>query len=116
MSRHDDALYLRHIREALSKAMAWTVSSRQAFFEEEFRQSAVIRQLEIAGEAAGCLSEVFRQAHPMIAARELKALRNVLIHAYSDVDVETVWDVVQNDLPRLQHALEQMEQEPEIGD
>ncbi|MBX5466872.1 MAG: DUF86 domain-containing protein [Firmicutes bacterium] len=53
----------------------------------------MIGQLEIAGEAAGRLSEALRQAHPGIAARELKALRNVLIHACSDVELETVWDV-----------------------
>ncbi|MCY0879027.1 MAG: hypothetical protein OWU84_08820 [Firmicutes bacterium] len=60
-------MYLRHIREAIVKAMAWAGSSRQAFFEDEFRQSAVIRQLEIAREAAGRWSEAFRQAHPGIA-------------------------------------------------
>ncbi len=68
-------------------------------------QSAIIRQLEIAGEAAGRLSEEFRQSHPELEARRLKALRNVLIHGYADVDLETVWDVVRHDLPSLEKQL-----------
>ncbi|OLZ08665.1 DUF86 domain-containing protein [Sulfobacillus thermosulfidooxidans] len=117
MSHHQDELYLRHIREAITKAMAWAVS-REVFMSDEFRQSAVIRQLEIAGEAAGHLSQAFRHAHPAIEAREMKALRNVLIHSYADVDLETVWDIIQNDLPRLRDYLNQLdrEQDPELGE
>ncbi len=94
MSQHQDELYLGHIREAITKAMAWARVSREVFMSDEFRQSAVIRQLEIAGEAARRLSQAFRQAHPAIEVREMKALRNVLIHSYTDVDVETVWDII----------------------
>ena len=64
---------------------------------DEFAQSAIIRQLEIAGEAAGRLSEEFRQSHPELEARR--------IHGYADVDLETVWDVVRHDLPALQQQL-----------
>ncbi len=68
---------------------------------DEFRQSAVIRQLEIAGEAAGRLSETFREAHPAMEAREMKALRNVLIHGYADVDLHQVWVITQENVPAL---------------
>jgi len=88
------------------------------FMSDEFRQSAVIRQLEIAGEAAGRLSQAFRQAHPAIEAREMKALRNMLIHGYAHVDLETVWDIIQNDLPRLRDYLHHLghEQNPDVGE
>jgi uncharacterized protein with HEPN domain len=78
---------------------------REIFISDEFRQSAVIRQLEMAGEAAGRLSQAFRQAHPAIEAREMKALRNMLIHSYAQIDLGTVWDIIQNDLPRLRDYL-----------
>jgi uncharacterized protein with HEPN domain len=118
MSQHQDELYLRHIREAISKAMAWARVPQETFMTDEFRQSAVIRQLEIAGEAAGRLSQAFRQAHPTIEAREMKALRNVLIHSYADIDLETVWEIIQNDLPRLRDYLNQLDrnQATELGD
>lgn len=106
MSRHHDELYLSHIQNAIANAINWTSQVTQAeFMGDEFVQSAIIRQLEIAGEAAGRLSEAFRQAHPEIEARRLKALRNVLIHGYADVDIDTVWDIVTHDLPALQRQL-----------
>ena len=106
MSRHHDELYVRHIRDAIAKAIQWANRITQSeFMADEFTQSAIIRQLEIAGEAAGRLSEEFRQSHPELEARRLKALRNVLIHGYADVDLETVWDVVRHDLPALQKQL-----------
>lgn len=83
--------------------------TRAEFMTDEFTQSAIIRQLEIAGEAAGRLSEEFRQSHPELEARRLRALRNVLIHGYADVDLETVWDVVRHDLPALQQQLSREE-------
>ena len=106
MSRHHDELYVRHIRDAIAKAIQWANRITQSeFMADEFTQSAIIRQLEIAGEAAGRLSEEFRQSHPELEARRLRALRNVLIHGYADVDLETVWDVVRYDLPVIQNQL-----------
>ncbi|MDA8192689.1 MAG: DUF86 domain-containing protein [Thermaerobacter sp.] len=68
--------------------------------------------------AAGRLSEEFRQEHPAIEAREMKALRTVLIHGYADVDLDTVWDIIHHDLPRLKHYLDQLDRDrkPEFGD
>jgi len=106
MSRHHEDLYVRHIQAAITKAIQWANRiTRAEFMADEFTQSAIIRQLEIAGEAAGRLSEEFRQSHPELEARRLRALRNVLIHGYADVDLETVWDVVRHDLPALQQQL-----------
>lgn len=118
MSQHRDDLYLRHIDEAITKAMKWAQVSQQVFMTDELLQSAIIRQLEIAGEAAGRLSEAFRKDHPAIDAREMKALRNVLIHGYADVDLEMVWEIIQYDLPRLRDYLNQADwrQEGQQGD
>lgn len=118
MSRHHDEIYLHHIQQAISKTMEWAQVSREAFMNDDFLQSAVIRQLEIAGEAAGRLSEEFRQAHPAFGAKEMKALRNVLIHGYADVDLDTIWAIIHHDLPHMKHVLDQLDRnrEPESGD
>lgn len=103
MSRHHEDILLRHLQEAIEKAVTWSAGiSKAEFMDDELVQSAVIRQLEIAGEAAGRLSDEFRASHPEIEARRLKGLRNVLIHGYAAVDLETVWEVVTHDLPELQ--------------
>ncbi len=87
MSRHHEARYVPHIRDAIAKAIHWANRVTQTeFMDDEVIQSAIIRQLEIAGEAAGRLSEEFRQAHPEIEDRRLKALRNILIHGCAAVD------------------------------
>jgi uncharacterized protein with HEPN domain len=64
-------------------------------------QTAVIRWVEIIGEATRGLTEELRQAHPQVPWRQMVAMRNVLIHGYFDIDVDLVWSVAQNDLPKL---------------
>lgn len=65
-------------------------------------QSAVVRELEIVGEAARNLSEGFRKEHSEIAWADVIAMRNRLIHSYFDVDLNVVLEVAHDDLPRLE--------------
>ena len=69
-------------------------------------QSAVMRQLEIMGEATKRLSDGFREAHPGVPWRGLAGLRDVLIHAYDELDIEKVWQTVTRDVPALISKLE----------
>ena len=61
----------------------------------------MIRWVEIIGEAARGLTEELRQAHPEVPWRQMVAMRNVLMHGYFDIDVDLVWSVAENDLPKL---------------
>ena len=61
----------------------------------------MIRWVEIIGEATRGLTEELRQAHPEVPWRQMVAMRNVLIHGCFDIDVDLVWSVAQNDLPKL---------------
>jgi uncharacterized protein with HEPN domain len=72
------------------------------------RQAAVMRQLEIMGEAARRLSEETRQELSEIPWHQIIGMRNRLIHVYDDVDLAIVWDTVQNDLPPLIAQLEKI--------
>ena len=64
-------------------------------------QNAVVRELEIIGEATRSLPEEFRREHPDIEWGDIIAMRNRLVHAYFDVDLNVLWEVVHNDLPVL---------------
>ena len=64
-------------------------------------QNTVVRELEIIGEATRSLPEEFRREHPDIEWGDIIAMRNRLVHAYFDVDLNVVWEVGQNDLPIL---------------
>ncbi len=62
---------------------------------------ASLKALETIGEAASRISDTFRSAHPEIPWREIIGMRNRLIHAYFEVDIDKVWETIQDDLPPL---------------
>lgn len=87
--------------------------TRAMFDDNDLLQDGIIRQMEIIGEAASRLSEAFQGMHPTLDIRNMKGLRNVLIHGYADVDLDVVWDIAQQDIPVLQHQLAALTQEAE---
>lgn len=107
--KKDDTVYLKHMRDAIQRAerhltgVAW-----EQFRQSEIVQDAVIRQLEIIGEATRNISEDFRRAHPYVPWSQIIGLRNRLVHAYFAVDLTIVWEIVQIDLPPLKEQIERM--------
>ena len=80
--------------------------NRDQFAQNQLIQDAVLRNIELIGEAAARIPSDARLAHPEIAWREIVAMRNQLIHGYLGVDLDVVWDVVQVELPLLITQLE----------
>jgi uncharacterized protein with HEPN domain len=87
-----DAVYLRHVLDAVDKVANYTAVGRERFLEESMRHDAVIRQLEIIGEAVKGISPELRARNPEIPWQRLAGLRDVLIHRYARVDLDTVWE------------------------
>ena len=77
-----------------------------AFLASRLHQNAVIRSLEVIGEAANTLTPQCQAALPDISWREIIGLRHRLIHGYAEVQLDRVWTIVQNDLAPLIAALE----------
>ncbi len=100
-----DLVYLRHIMDSILKIESYISSGREAFMRESHWQDAVIRQLEIIGEATKKLSEDVRSQHTEIPWRRIAGMRDVLIHDYMGVDLEAVWEVTQKDLPGLKSKI-----------
>lgn len=100
MSR-DDALVLDIVLAAKDVQEFVQGLDWHAFEMSRLHQNAVIRSLEIIGEAAGKLSANFQAAHPAIPWRDIVNMRHRLIHAYSEVRLDVVWNVVVNETPRL---------------
>lgn len=104
----DESVYLKHILDAIEKIESYTTGGRKTFFQNTMVQDAVIRNLEIIGEAVRNLSLEFRRRHPEVPWRSITALRNVLIHEYFGVELEIVWRVVKRRLPSLKRYVEML--------
>ena len=104
----DATVYLRHVRDAIARIERYTAQGREVFFQDSMVQDAVIRNLEVIGEAVRSLPPEVKRQHPEIPWRSITALRNVLIHEYFGVDLEIVWRVVQRRLPNLKRHIGSM--------
>jgi uncharacterized protein with HEPN domain len=101
-----DRLYLKHILDAIEKVDSYTSVGRQTFITTSHWQDAVIRQLEIIGEATKRLSKQLCSRHPDIPWRRIAGLRDVLIHDYMGVDINAVWEITQKEGPVLKRRIE----------
>lgn len=110
-----DSAYLAHIRDSVDRVLAYTKDGRDAFFADSKTQDAVIRNLEIVGEAVKNLSAGFRDAHPEVPWRVMARMRDTLIHRYFGVKLDLVWGVVANDLPDLRPRLDEYIEKLEPG-
>ena len=98
----DDSLYLKHIRDAIIKIEAYTKKVNQKIFHNDtLVQDAVIRQIEIIGEATKRLSSKVRANNSEIPWDDIAGMRDKLIHDYFGVNADEVWLTVQRDIPAL---------------
>lgn len=105
----DPRLYLDDILEAIAKIQDYTTGFDYSRFAADGRtQDAVVRNLEIIGEAAGRLPEEVRAAAPEIEWRKIVGLRNVLAHEYFGVTLPMIWDVARNKLGPLEIACQRL--------
>jgi uncharacterized protein with HEPN domain len=108
-----DQLYLKHILDAIDKVDTYIAVGHEVFIASSHWQDAVIRQLEIIGEATKRLSKQFCSGHSDVPWRRIAGLRDVLIHDYMGVDINAVWEITQKNLPPLRLQIESILRELE---
>lgn len=101
--RRDHGLFLDDILDAIAKIRNYTTGLDYATFSKDVKtQDAVVRNLEIIGEAAGRLPDAVITQAPEIEWRKIVGLRNILAHEYFGVSIPVVWDIIQNKLDSLE--------------
>ncbi|MFH1149570.1 MAG: DUF86 domain-containing protein [Actinomycetota bacterium] len=94
------------IIEATEKIERYTAGlDHDAFVSDEKTIDSVARNLEIMGEAANRIPEPFKSVHPEVEWRRIVGLRNRIVHDYFDVDLEIIWEILQQELPALKKTL-----------
>ena len=102
----DYKLSLYDIKDAISKIEKFSKGlTLKKFQKNDLVADAVIRNLEVIGEAVKSVSDKIKKQYPDIEWKKISALRNILAHEYFGVDNEILWDIIVNKLPELKRAI-----------
>lgn len=111
MSKRQVKLYVEDINSAIKDIASFTKDlTFQKFKRNKLVIDAVVRNLEIIGEAAKNIPKEVKDRHPEIAWRKIESMRNRIIHEYFNVDLEIVWDTIQKDLPTLKDQIKNIKE------
>ena len=107
--KKEDSVYLRHIINAIEQIERYTRGmSENEFLSRPMVQDAVVRQIEIIGEAAGNISLEFQGLHPKLPWVKTIGIRSKILPEDFGVDTAVVWDAIQDDLPLLKQAIKKL--------
>lgn len=116
-----DQLLLSSIAENIKRVHEYTKRDRQRFLDSKMVQDAVLRNLQTLAESTQRLSDQAKATEPSVPWRQIAGFRNVLAHGYLSIDLEVVWNTVEQDLHGLSVAIERMARNaqrsgPELSD
>ncbi len=104
--KKDPLVFIKHIRDSINEIESFTKNvSKEKFMSNNEKQSAVIRQLEIIGEAVKNLPKDFTSKYKEIPWNKIAGMRDKIIHHYFGIDLVTVWNVIKKDLPVLKEEI-----------
>jgi uncharacterized protein with HEPN domain len=109
MSKRSTILLLKDMYESISVIETFLIDfTEDEFYSDRKTKDAVVRNLEIIGEASNQLNKKFKEENVHVLWREAGDLRNRMIHDYSGIDYIIVWEIIHDELPHLKQQLEEL--------
>ena len=107
--KRDIGLFIEDILNSIKNIEEFSKNlNKEKFSKDNLRQSAIIRQLEIIGEAVKNIPDSFRERYPKIDWKDIAGFRDVLSHAYFGVNLDRVWNIIKFDLPKLKDEIKKI--------
>lgn len=104
-----DQIYVEHMLECIERVERFAYQDRNTFMRSDLVQDAVVRNLQTLAESSQRLSDEVKNTRSHIDWRAIAGFRNILVHDYMGLDLESIWLVIENDLPALKDALNAMQ-------
>lgn len=102
MTEKEDVVFIRHILESIEAIEEFSKDlSLEGLYKNRLKKSAIIREIEIIGEAAKNISNDFTKKYPEIPWKNIIGTRDIIAHKYFGVNIEVVWKIVTQDIPQL---------------
>ncbi len=106
MNKKDHLIFLEHILESIKDIESYSKGiSKNRFFKDKQLQDAIVRRIEIIGEAVRNIPDDVKNKYATISWKEIVGTRDIFIHHYFGIDLEIVWSIVKNDLPDLKKKI-----------
>jgi len=104
--KKDPKIFIEHILESIARIEEYTkAKTKKEFLKSRQTQDAVIRRIEVIGEAVKNIPEETKQKHPNIPWRKIAGMRDILVHEYFGVDLELTWKVIKEDIVDLKREI-----------
>ncbi len=114
MTEKNDLMFIKHILESIDAIGDFSQGiSKEELISSRLKQSAIVREIEIIGEAVKNISGTLRENHKEVEWRSIIGTRDKMIHHYFGVDVNIILGIIKKDLPKLKKQIEKIQKEIE---
>ena len=112
MNGKDDLVFINHILDSINAIENFSKNiSKEKLISSRLKQSAIVREIEMIGEAVKNISKNFKNRHQEIEWKDIVATRDKMIHHYFGVDLNIIWNIIKKDIPLLKEQIEKIKKE-----
>jgi len=110
--KRDESFFLGDIIESIEAIEEFSKGlTKEELMSNRLKRDAIVRNVEIIGEAVKNISKNIKEKYPKVEWRKIAGIRDVMIHAYFGIDMEKVWNVIKEDLPKLKKQIQNIKKE-----